>query len=417
MPVRFSNNASATLASAITSSGTAITVTSGQGAKFPSVNGSNYFFATLVDASNNVEIVKCTSRVNDLLTVLRAQDGTSARAFPAGSIIELRLNAAALNALVEEQIGEASGVALVPTGAIAATNVQDAIAELETEKLAKSGGTMTGQLTLENSLLLSASGSKIRGDMSTGTHGNRVAFQTSTSNAVTAMSVIPNGSGTGSQWNAYSSSLPGSSAYGSLQANTSDVRLESAKTGTALYLPLCFYTNNAERFRISTTGALGIGGANFGTSGQILTSAGPDDPPTWTTINTDPAAVTPGDSTVTYAKLSATDSVAGMKPRVARAWIQFNATGNTVSITADYNIIGTSYNAVGRFSFNIDGLQVGVSNAGCAVASASNAYGSNSRAWCEVEPVNTGFFLETRRADGNLTNFSKVSVIVMGTTP
>lgn len=39
----------------------------------------------------------------------------------------------------------------------------------------------------------------------------------------------------------------------------------------------------AERLRIANTGALGLSGANYGTSGQVLTSAGSGAAPTWTT--------------------------------------------------------------------------------------------------------------------------------------
>ena len=38
---------------------------------------------------------------------------------------------------------------------------------------------------------------------------------------------------------------------------------------------------NNERFRIGTSGQLGIGGTNYGTSGQVLTSGGPSAAPTW----------------------------------------------------------------------------------------------------------------------------------------
>ena len=39
--------------------------------------------------------------------------------------------------------------------------------------------------------------------------------------------------------------------------------------------------NNDERLRISSVGALGIGGANYGTSGQVLTSQGASSAPQW----------------------------------------------------------------------------------------------------------------------------------------
>lgn len=93
MSVKFANNAVSTLASGISNSATSITVASGNGALFPSLTGSEYFYATLIDASNNLEIVKCTARSSDVLTVTRAQESTSARAFSTGDRIELRITA------------------------------------------------------------------------------------------------------------------------------------------------------------------------------------------------------------------------------------------------------------------------------------------------------------------------------------
>ena len=96
MTTLFANNASAPIASSITTLSTTITVSSGQGAEFPAITGSDYFIATLVDTSNNVEIVKVTARSVDVMTVVRAQEGTTARAYAAGSLIELRMTAAVL---------------------------------------------------------------------------------------------------------------------------------------------------------------------------------------------------------------------------------------------------------------------------------------------------------------------------------
>ena len=43
-------------------------------------------------------------------------------------------------------------------------------------------------------------------------------------------------------------------------------------------------TNPSERLRISSSGQIGLGGANYGTSGQVLTSQGSGSAATWTTI-------------------------------------------------------------------------------------------------------------------------------------
>lgn len=100
MGIKFSNNASAQLASSINNSATSIVVQSGQGGLFPTLAGGDYFYATLVDVTNNLEIVKVTARSGDTLTVTRAQDGTAARSYNAGDLIELRPVAAALTDIV-----------------------------------------------------------------------------------------------------------------------------------------------------------------------------------------------------------------------------------------------------------------------------------------------------------------------------
>lgn len=112
MGVKFANSAYATLASSITSSATSITLTTGQGARFPSLSGSDYFYATLIDTSNNLEIVKCTARSTDVLTVVRGQESTTARAYSAGDRIELRITAQGIVDVVNTLIE--TGVLTVP---------------------------------------------------------------------------------------------------------------------------------------------------------------------------------------------------------------------------------------------------------------------------------------------------------------
>lgn len=91
------NNATGVLASGIASGATSLTLQSGQGARFPSPTGSEYFWATLIDASNNIEIVKCTAVSTDTLTITRAQQGTTARAYSAGDRCEMRITSAHLD--------------------------------------------------------------------------------------------------------------------------------------------------------------------------------------------------------------------------------------------------------------------------------------------------------------------------------
>ena len=95
----FANNAKSTLASAIASTDTTLTLASGQGALFPALSGADYFLATLVGltagAETSWEVVKVTARSADALTVTRAQESTTAGAWVSGTAIELRWTAGA----------------------------------------------------------------------------------------------------------------------------------------------------------------------------------------------------------------------------------------------------------------------------------------------------------------------------------
>ena len=90
----FTNNAATTLASSILVGATSLTVAAGQGALFPTLAGSAYFYCTLSNtAGTTIEIVKVTARSTDTFTIVRAQDNTTASAFSAGDKVELRLTA------------------------------------------------------------------------------------------------------------------------------------------------------------------------------------------------------------------------------------------------------------------------------------------------------------------------------------
>jgi hypothetical protein len=64
--------------------------------------------------------------------------------------------------------------------------------------------------------------------------------------------------------------------YGTAYASSSDMTINSVTA-----IPLKLGTNNTERFQIGSSGQLGIGGANYGTSGQVLTSNGSGSAPSW----------------------------------------------------------------------------------------------------------------------------------------
>ena len=97
----FANNASSTLASAVNAIDNTLVLASGEGARFPAPTGGDYFLLTLtqgVGLESSWEIVKCTSRVADTLTVVRAQEGTTGLVWPVGSKADLRITKGTLDA-------------------------------------------------------------------------------------------------------------------------------------------------------------------------------------------------------------------------------------------------------------------------------------------------------------------------------
>lgn len=115
--IKYSNNAVATLAAGITNTATSISVASTQGSLFPTLGAGDYFYATLIDSSNNLEIVKVTARAGDTLTVSRGQEGTTARAYAAGDKLELRPTAQSLLDLITQNILQGTGIVLTKSGA------------------------------------------------------------------------------------------------------------------------------------------------------------------------------------------------------------------------------------------------------------------------------------------------------------
>lgn len=102
MPQLFSNNAASTLKTAITATATSIPLQAGDGAKFPTPQNGDFFKITVfqrVGATEmNWEVLKVTANANDVLTCSARGgiEGTTARAFNPGDLVELRLTAGAI---------------------------------------------------------------------------------------------------------------------------------------------------------------------------------------------------------------------------------------------------------------------------------------------------------------------------------
>lgn len=117
MPQLHVNNFNATLASGITAAATTLTLAPGAGARLPAPSGGDYFLLTLYQMSGatevNHEVVRCTSRSTDTCTVVRAQEGTTARAFNSADPVSMRLTAGALAPAALGTVGSVGATAPV----------------------------------------------------------------------------------------------------------------------------------------------------------------------------------------------------------------------------------------------------------------------------------------------------------------
>ena len=275
--IKFTNFARTALAVGAGSGDVTMSVTGGTGALFPALTAGQYFYAVLENATLDREIVKVTARSTDTLTVTRGQDNTTARAWVAGDIVSLRLNAAAI-----EEAGVIAGV-------------------------------------VSGDLAFTGTANRIRGDFSNATITNRVAFQTSTPATFTALSAVP--TGTESYLTLYQYSDINNCSYSAMSALNTEMRLDSGKTGVGSYRPMTFYTGGSERMRIdeggnvtvtNATGGLGYGTGAGGTVTQATSRTTPvtiNKPTGAITMFSAAGSATPAQFTVQNSLVAATDVV------------------------------------------------------------------------------------------------------------
>lgn len=103
MTVLLTNNARSTLLSGINALQTEIRLRAGGGNTLPTITAPGQWFPiTIEDSLGNIEIMRVIARSGDVLTVKRAQEGTTAKSFSANDVVELRLTVGAMQELVSD---------------------------------------------------------------------------------------------------------------------------------------------------------------------------------------------------------------------------------------------------------------------------------------------------------------------------
>lgn len=209
MGYKAKNNAKSTLAAGITNVATSLSVATAQGDNFPAITAPDYTYLTLENAAGNREVIKVTARAlgADTMTVVRAQDGTTARAWSAGDVVDLRLTAQVVTDAfthISQTLAAhaASAISFTPVGGLSATDVQAALAELDSEKAtavalaaAIAGlGTMSAQ---------NANAVTITGGTLTNTTVNTNVVGSNSTGTKTISTAAPSGGADGDVWYQY----------------------------------------------------------------------------------------------------------------------------------------------------------------------------------------------------------------------
>lgn len=116
------NNAQSTLQSAITAAATTISLPAGHGGRFPAPGTG--FYLTVWDGTTysdpgldpGMEIVLCTARSGDTLTVTRAQNSTAATSHASGDAIRLLMDASHITDLQTAVNTIENSAASIPSG-------------------------------------------------------------------------------------------------------------------------------------------------------------------------------------------------------------------------------------------------------------------------------------------------------------
>lgn len=185
------------------------------------------------------------------------------------------------------------GTLAVTNGGTGATTAPNALTNLGA--VAKAGDTMTGVLGVVAGTV-SAPGLAFSGDTNTGIYSPAADTVAIVEGGVEALRINSNAQ---AEFTAGTAGLPSVTTTGD--------------TNTGIFFPdadtVAISTNGAEDFRIGPAGQIGLQGANYGTSGQVLTSNGPSAAPSWqspagggvTSFNTRTGAVTLSSGDVTTA--------------------------------------------------------------------------------------------------------------------
>jgi hypothetical protein len=243
MAVKVTNNAFGTLSVGINGSVGTLTLTTGQGSRFPILGAGDWFWGTLTNAANAIEVVKVTARAADVLTITRGVDGTAGLAWLTADKFELRPTAALFNDKADVVAVTLKADALNPTTSGAFTHTAgdfsldgNFIPGTDNAKAIGSAARRWAAITAVNITAVTFSGA-LTGNASSAT---TAAACTGNSASATTAAACTGNSATATTASALGSFGPGGLTevgryfdfHGTTNANDFDVRFDAGVTST-----------------------------------------------------------------------------------------------------------------------------------------------------------------------------------------
>lgn len=226
-------------------------------------------------------------------------------------------------------------------------------------------------LGVTGNLAFTGTGRRITGDMSNATRANRLSIQTSTTNGITNVQVIPNGTATSSYANVFDAADPDNASRLYMGANVAAGynAIGSSFSGTGTLRGLFFLLGANPALYLETTGSVVLGNkaalATSATDGfaYIPTSAGtPTGTPTSITGKSPIEVDTTNNKLYFYSGGAWQDATASTPPAGSDTEIQFNDSGafgasssltwdgSALGVGGDIAISGTGKKITGDFS-------------------------------------------------------------------
>ena len=203
----------------------------------------------------------------------------------------------------------------------------------------------------------SATGARIQGDFSNAAQANRTALQSSTTNGVTSISALPNGSATAAGYNAYNAADPTNSGYVGMDISATLAKLTSSAVGSGSSLPLTINVGagSPEVARFGTDGTFYAGTTSFyngGLNAKCLLSSSAK---ALTAVTTDTTGL--GYTAIAAARQNTDGAVIELwRGGSIVGQVEVTVSGTTYGTNSDYRLKNSPQTLLGSGAF-IDALQ------------------------------------------------------------